>query len=205
MYLHHVLDEWFEEQAVPRLLNKATFVRFADDGVIILRNQKDMDRVMEVLPKRFSSFGLTLHPDKTCQTVFKPGKKTSIDFLGLTHYWKRGRFQRWGIHRKTMKSRLSRSLKSIKEWCRWNRHLPIPEQFGQLCRKVRGHYAYYGITGNMEALRRFRSAVLRIWMKWLRRRSQRHRWTPERKKRFYEWYELPIAKIKTTQPAKVMK
>jgi len=205
VYLHYVLDQWFEEQVVPRLRNQATLIRFADDGVIVLRNPKNMARVMEVLPKRFARFGLTLHPEKTCQTVFKPGKKNSIDFLGFTHYWKRGRFQRWGIHRKTMKARFARGLKSIKEWCRWNRHLPIPEQYQQLSRKVRGHYAYYGISGNYEALRRFRFAVLRIWLKWLRRRSQRHRWTAERIKRFYERYSLPIAKIKTTLPASVMR
>lgn len=205
VYLHHVLDQWFEEQVAPRLHNQATLIRFADDGVIVLRNPKDLARVMEVLPKRFTRFGLTLHPEKTCQTVFKPGKKNRIDFLGFTHYWKRGRRQRWGICRKTMKSRFARSVKQIKEWSRRYRHLPIPEQYQQLIRKVRGHYAYYGIRGNYDALKRFRTEVLRIWVKWLHRRSQRHRWTTERLKRFYEWYSLPIAKIKTTQPASVMR
>ena len=206
VYLHYVLDEWFEEQAVPRLINQATIIRFADDAVIILRNQKDMDRVMKVLPKRFSSFGLTLHPDKTCQTVFKPKERSTIDFLGFTHYWKRGRNRQWGICRKTMKSRFARGLRAIKVWCRFNRHLPIPEQYQKLCRKVRGHFAYFGMSGNYEALKRFRFAALRIWMKWLRRRSQRHRWTTERLKRFYECYSLPTPKIKrkATMPANVM-
>ena len=160
---------------------------------------------MKVLPKRFERFGLILHPEKTCQTVFKPGRKNSIDFLGFTHYWKRGRHQRWGICRKTMKSRFARSIKQIKEWCRRNRHLPIPEHYRQLIRKVKGHYAYYAISGNYDALKRFRFAVLRVWIKWLHRRSQRHRGSSERLKRFYEWYSLPIAKIKTTQPASVMR
>ncbi len=204
VYLHYVLDQWFETQVAPRLQNQGALIRFADDGVVVLRNPKDLDRVMEVLPLRFARFGLTLHPQKTCRTVFKPGKKCSIDFLGFTHYWKRGRNQWWGICRKTMKSRLARSLKQIKEWCRRNRHLPIPEQYQQLTRKVRGHYAYYAIRGNYNALKRFRYAVLRIWLKWLHRRSQRYRWSPDRLKRFYQCYRLPIAKIKTTRPASVM-
>ena len=205
IYLHYVLDSWFEEQVVPRLYNRATLIRFADDGVIILRNSNDMERVREVLTERFERYGLTLHPEKTCLTVFKPGKRSSIDFLGMTHYWKRGRGSRWGIYRKTMSSRFARGLKSLIQWCRENRHLPVREQYQALCRKVRGHYAYYGIKGNYAALSRYRHAAKWIWIKWLKRRSQRHQLNRENAGRFFECYPLPMPKILTAKPVSVMK
>lgn len=196
VYLHYVLDDWFEQQVVRRLINKAALVRFADDAVLIMRNDKDSSRVMKVLPKRFKRYGLTLHPQKTCLTVFKPKEKSSIDFLGFTHYWKKGHRNSWDITRKTMKSRLARSVKAIKLWCRYNRHKSLPEQYATLCQKVRGHYAYFGISGNTRALKRFRRCVERVWIKWLRRRSQKHRldWNTARK--LLDKYCLPVARIK---------
>ncbi len=203
VYLHYVLDQWFEEQVAPRLISKASLIRYADDGLLIMRNDKDITRVMEVLPKRFNRFGLQLHPEKTRCTVFKPGKKTSIDFLGFTHYWKIGR-KKWDIARKTMKSRFARGVKAIKDWCRYNRHKPLPEQYKMLCQKVRGHYAYYGMSGNLLALKRFRYCVERIWVKWLRRRSQKHRLQWDKARLLLDRYYLPTARIMTTKPASMM-
>lgn len=97
VYLHHVLDQWFEQQVKPRLLGSACLIRFADDAVLLTRNIRDAERVMGVLPKRFGRYNLTLHPEKTCVTVFKPGEKSSIDFLGFTHYWGKNRRGRWSI------------------------------------------------------------------------------------------------------------
>jgi RNA-directed DNA polymerase len=205
IYLHYVLDEWFETQVVPRLINKATLIRFADDGVILLRSSKDMEKVNAVLPQRFARYGLTLHPEKTRQTVFKPGQKSSIDFLGFTHYWRPASRKCWGIHRKTMKSRFARSLKSLKHWCRENRHRPVREQYTKLCQKIRGHYAYFGIRGNYAALRRYAYAATRLWLKWLKRRSQRQRFTRENIQRFFACYPIPTPRIKPTQPVSVMR
>ena len=204
VYLHFVLDQWFEEQVKPRLINKASIIRFADDGVLIMRNDTDVSRVMDVLPKRFTRFGLQLHPDKTRMTVFKPNRKCSIDFLGFTHFWKRGRKGSWGIHRKTMKSRFARSVRAIKLWCRFNRHKPLQEQYVALCRKVRGHYAYYGMSGNLESLKRFRFAVECLWVKWLKRRSQKHRLDKHRIAALFKRYCLPMAKVITTKPVRVL-
>ena len=206
VYLHHVLDQWFEQEVNPRLHNSnVTLIRFADDAVLLMKNAGDAARVMEVLPKRFNRFGLTLHPDKTRVVEFKPKRKASIDFLGFTHYWKRNRRGKgWSIGRKTMRKRLVRALKAIKQWCRSNRHEPLPVQHGALCHKVRGHYAYFGLRGNSDALGRFRYAVERIWIKWLRRRSQRHNLNWEVAKRLLKRYALPPARLIALKPVKVM-
>ena len=204
VYLHHVLDDWFEEWVKPCLIGAACLIRFADDAVLLMRNARDAERVMAVLPKRFGRYNLTLHPDKTRVTVFKPEEKSSIDFLGFTHYWRKSRRGHWIIQCKTMKSRFARGVKAIGQWCRRHRHELLPVQYAVLCRKVRGHYAYFGIRGNFAALKRFRFVVERIWIKWLKRRSQRHRLNWDRVDNLLQRYRLPSAKLITTNPANVM-
>lgn len=204
VYLHYVLDQWFEEEVEPRLMGQASLTRFADDAVLTTSNAKDAIRIMQVLPKRFNRYGLQLHPEKTCVKVFKPGEKSGLDFLGFTHYWGKSRYGRWVIKRKTRKSRFARAVKAISEWCRMNRHLSLPEQHAALCRKIRGHYAYFGMRGNSVAISRFRHVVVRVWIKWLRRRSQRHRLNWEQAGRILARHVLPPARLATTRPAKVM-
>jgi hypothetical protein len=121
----------------------------------------------------------------------KPG---SFDLLGLTHYWGRSRRGNWVVKRRTSKKRFSRALRTIAQWCRTARHLPVKEQHKMLWMKLRGHYAYYGITGNGEALKSFRYFVKRIWHKWLGRRNQR-RMSWERFSRLEKRYLLPPAQV----------
>lgn len=204
VYLHHVLDQWFEQAVKPRLMGSACLIRFADDAVLLLRNARDAKRVMEVLPKRFGCYNLQLHPDKTCVTKFKPGEKSSIDFLGFTHYWRKSRRGRWSIQRKTMKSRFARSVRSIQQWCRANRHMPLPVQHAALSRKIRGHYAYFGIRGNSAAISRFRYVVEFVWIKWLRRRSHRHCLDGGRAVSLLRRYSLPPARLVTMNPVNVV-
>ena len=183
IYLHEVLDLWFHEQVMPRLKGRAFLVRFADDAVLCFEREDDARRVLDVVPKRFGKYGLTLHPEKTRLIEFRrpsgnTGRKPrgggprpgSFDMLGFTHFWGQSRKGNWVIQRKTAKGRLSRALSSIARWCRRHRHLPIAEQHAQLTSKMRGHYAYYGISGNGRALSRFRHLVQGIWRKWLDRR-----------------------------------
>jgi len=186
VYLHYVLDVWFEREVKPRLKGRAFLIRYADDFVIGFAREEDARRVLDVLPKRFGKYGLTLHPDKTRLVPFqrpplqdtpattsgrlRPG---SFDLLGFTHFWGRARRGFWVVKRKTAQGRLSRALKMIAHWCRLNRHQPIPAQHQALSQKVRGHFAYFGITGNSFALSRFRGAVVHIWKKWLSRRRRR--------------------------------
>lgn len=204
VYLHHVLDLWFEREVRPRLMGRSCLVRFADDAVIILRNAQDASRVRQVLPKRFTRYGLTLHPDKTCVKAFKPLEKSSFDFLGFTHYWKKTHKGYWRVFRKTMKARFARGVKAIADWCQTNRHKPLTEQLAKLSQKLRGHYAYFGISGNIASLRRYRYVVENVWVKWLKRRSQRHRLTNERIQTLLKRYALPTARILTSSSANVM-
>jgi group II intron reverse transcriptase/maturase len=184
IYLHEVLDVWFERDVRPRLRGQATLIRYADDFVIVFTDEMDARRVMAVLPKRFDKYGLTLHPDKTRLILFRPpedrkgpgsdrGAKEpgSFDLLGFTHFWGRSRRGNWVVKRKTAKGRFGRALRRIAEWCRKVRHWPIPEQHKGLRQKLQGHYGYYGITGNSQALVRFKFEVERIWRKWLGTRS----------------------------------
>ena len=185
VFLHYVLDVWFEEEVKPRLAGHAFLIRFADDFAIGFRNERDARRVMEVLPKRFEKYGLTVHPDKTRLINFtSPAKSArggdqnsgdslgSFDLLGFTHYWAKSRRGAWAIKRKTASSRFTRAVQSIAHWCRNNRHRPISEQHAKLRQKLHGHYAYYGITGNFRALSRFKFEVHRRWHKWLNRQRE---------------------------------
>lgn len=177
IYLHEVLDSWFEEEVKPRMRGKASMVRFADDAVLMFEDEGDLKRVMEVLPKRLEKYGLKMNAEKTSVRRFfspqKGGKKPdTFNFLGFTHYWGKSRKGNWVVKRKTEKKRLSRALHSISQWCKRYRHLPVWEQQVKLNEKLRGHYNYYGITPNSKSLQLFWENVKRIWFKWLNRRSR---------------------------------
>jgi group II intron reverse transcriptase/maturase len=187
VYLHEVLDRWFETQVRPRLVGRATLIRYADDFVIAFSSEADARRVLEVLPKRFGKYGLTLHPEKTRLVRFRRpsspdgGKRDAragtFDLLGFTHYWGRSLRGYMVLKRQTAKGRLHRALKQVAQWCRANRHQSIVEQQRSLNLKLRGHYGYYGITGNFRALARFQWGVQSVWCKWLNRRSQKAQMT----------------------------
>lgn len=186
VYLHYVLDVWFEEVVKPCLKGRAFLVRYADDFVMGFACEEDAHRVLAVLPKRFGKYGLTIHPDKTRLVPFRrPGRQPgaagnegvcppgSFDFLGFTHFWSRSRQGNWVVKRKTADSRFQRALKKIAEWCRLNRHLPVRAQHEMLTRKLQGHYQYYGVIGNLSSLQRFYYEVVCLWRKWLSRRKRR--------------------------------
>ena len=188
IYLHYVLDLWFETVVKPRLGGKASLIRYCDDFVIGFELEEDARRVMQVLPQQMVKYGLSLHPDKTRLLPFRrPPKQqgsgkgeATFDFLGFTLHWARARTGRWGMWCKTRSASLRRAIASIYDWCRRHRHLPIPAQHEALARRVRGHYNYFGVSGNFRSLLNFAEAVRRAWHKWLRRRSQRNRLTWER-------------------------
>ena len=204
IFLHYVLDLWFERVVKPRMAGSAFIVRFADDFVMAFSAERDARRVLEVLPKRFGRFGLTLHPTKTRLVKFlRPAGHVSLkrrgpmravdsfDLLGFTHYWARSRRGYWVVKRKTSRKRLSRALKSLNQWCRRHRHDKVRDQHRTLVKKFRGHYAYYGITGNAVALSNFFLEAKRIWRKWLGRRSQRGHVEWPRFVAMLERYPLP--------------
>jgi group II intron reverse transcriptase/maturase len=181
IFLHYVLDEWFVRDVQPRMKGRCFLIRFADDFVIGFEKEEDARRVMNVLPKRFARFGLSIHPEKTRLIQFrKPGVKGSstngngtFNFLGFTHYWAISYRRYWVIKRKTRKDRVKRFLKSLWHWARHNRHLPLKEQQKMLSIKLRGHYQYYGISGNSRALGTVLYHARRYWRYWLSRRSHK--------------------------------
>jgi group II intron reverse transcriptase/maturase len=207
IFLHEVLDVWWDREVRPRMSGRASMIRYADDFVLVFETEEDARRVAEVLPKRFEKYGLRLHPEKTRLVRFeKPASPppprggggvgpTSFDLLGFTHYWGLSLKGKWVVKRKTAKDRFSRTLRRIATWCRLNRHLPIKEQHAALVRKLRGHDAYYGITGNASALAVLRYWVRRIWRKWLNRRSWKSRMTWARMDRLLGFLPLPPARV----------
>ncbi len=206
IYLHEVLDVWFAKEVRPRLRGRAFLVRYADDVAILFEQEEDARRVQEVLPKRFGKYGLKLHPEKTRLVAFKRPRNDdrgegggqgpgSFDLLGFTHYWGRSRKGNWTIKRKTSSKRFSRALRRIYEWCRDHRHEPVKEQRRALNRKLQGHDAYYGITGNRAALVRLRHWAKRAWHKWLSRRSYKAYLNWDRMNELLEAYPLAPARV----------
>jgi group II intron reverse transcriptase/maturase len=212
VFLHYVLDLWFEQDVKPRLYQRAFLIRYADDVVIGFRDQRDAQRVLDVLPKRFGKYGLSLHPTKTKLVPFcSPSEMTkgqsgsgadrpgTFDLLGFTHYWGRSLRGYWVIKLKTAADRFSRAVRSIDSWCRDHRHIALSEQQQKLNEKLRGHYAYYGVTGNSGALTRFLWEVQRRWRKWLYRRSRTRSMNWARFRRLLQRY--PLAGVRTVRSA----
>lgn len=205
IYLHDALDVWFEREVKPRLRGRATLIRFADDFVMVFETKEDAERVKDVLPKRFGKYGLRLHPEKTRLVEFKrpegdpPGnggpRPGSFDLLGFTHFWGPSRKGKWVVKRQTASDRFTRTLQRISMWCSRNRHLPISEQHGRLTRMLRGHDAYFGITGNRAALSALRDWVRKIWSKWLKRRSWKSGWNWHRMQQLLKLFPLPKARV----------
>ena len=183
IYLHYVLDEWFAHEVTPRLRGTAHLVRYADDVLFCFQYREDADRVQRVLTKRLAKYGLTLHPDKTRLLEFgRPAwargrhgrgpRPATFDFLGFTHVCATSRRGRFTIHLRTMRSRLRRSVQAMTQWCQRHRHDPVVDQAAALNRKLRGHYQYYGRPTNYRSLWQFYRSVVRLWQKWLNRRTR---------------------------------
>jgi RNA-directed DNA polymerase len=204
IYLHKVLDEWFERQVKPRLRGKAVLIRYMDDFIIGFEHRYDAERVLQVLGKRMERFHLHLHPEKTRLADFRrppysqvTGKgPDSFDFLGFTFYWRRNRKGRgWHMSCKTREARLQRAIRNAYEWCRSHRHLPIPAQHMALVRRIRGHFNYFGVNGNLRSLSLLVFHVHRGWYKWLNRRSQRSHLNWERFRNLLRDFPLPRPRV----------
>jgi group II intron reverse transcriptase/maturase len=182
IFLHHVLDEWFETVARPRLQGRCLLVRYADDAVMAFENRASGLKMLDALGKRLGRYGLTLHPTKTRFVHFRPTspgdgrdktQPTTFDFLGFTHVWGKSLKGKDVVRQITAKDRYARALASVTEWCRRNLHRPVREQHARLSRMIRGHCAYYGRTGNSKRLGWYCHQLERIWKKWLARRGHK--------------------------------
>jgi RNA-directed DNA polymerase len=206
VYLHEVLDVWWERDVRPRMNGRTALVRYADDFVMVFETEEDARRVAEVLPKRFEKYGLRLHPEKTRLVRFtRPDSEppeggrgagpSSFDLLGFKHFWDKSRKGSWVVKKKTAKDRFARTVRRISEWCRAHRHEPIKDQHATLARKLRGHDAYYGVTGNGPALVRLRHCVRGVWQQWLSSRSWAATVTWEHMNRILRAFPLPPPRV----------
>ena len=183
VYLHYVLDLWFDRVVKPRLRGEAYLIRYIDDFVMCFQYRADAVRVHEAVKKRLAKFVLALEPDKTKLVEFgrfaqkhapKRGRTRpeTIYFLGFTLYCTRNRQGNFRVGLRTEKTRLRRSIVNLADLMRRIRHLPVGEQATNLGRVLRGHYAYYGIAGNFRALQKVHRFVEQTWRKMLSSRSR---------------------------------
>ena len=219
VYLHYVLDLWYEQEVKQRMQGRSTLIRYADDFILCFEREDDARRVADVLPKRLATYGLTLQPEKTRLLSFGrprgdergkgPGSQVrtttgptyrpgSFDFLGFTLFWRRSRRGHWVVGCKTRRARLARAIKAACDWCRRNRHAPVAEQHVGLCRRMRGHYRYFGVNGNTRSLSRLFHHARRAWHKWLNRRSQRGNLPWQRFVDLLHDFPLPLPRVYVT-------
>jgi RNA-directed DNA polymerase len=205
IYLHHVLDTWFDGEVKPRMRGGAHLIRYADDFVICFERKEDAERVLAVLGKRMERFGLRLHPDKTrLVRMERPsrGQRSgkgpgTFDFLGFTAHWRRSARGHWYVAFKTASKRLRKARNAITEYCRRHRHVPVREQHRGLRRRLTGWFHYFGVNGNCRSLERLRRHTERVWHKWLNRRSQRSRLNWTRYTDMLGTYPLPPVRVYT--------
>jgi len=202
VYLHYALDEWFEHQVRPTLKGHARLIRYADDLVIGFRHKDEAEKVLEMMRKRMAEYGLTLHPDKTRIVRFgRPGSHEpkadteTFEFLGFTMYWRKSRKGMWVVGMRTRQASFRAAVSTASEGCRRQRHQSLEEQHATLASRLRGHYNYFGVNGNIASLHRFFDHVVRAWYKWLRRRSQRTTLTWERFGNYLKAFPLPKPRI----------
>ena len=188
LYLHHVLDVWAQAWRRKVAQGEVIIVRYADDAVLGFQNREDADRFLKELQERVRKFGLELHPDKTRLIEFGryaaerrkkrgEGKPETFNFLGFTHICGRSRKGYFTVIRKTIGKRMAAKLKDIRQKLRKRMHESIQENLKWLQSVVRGYFQYHAVPDNQERMKGFRSDVLRLWFRQIRRRSQKHRWT----------------------------
>ena len=183
LYLHYVLDLWFERVVKPRLQGEAYLIRYLDDFVVCFQYQADAQRFQQVLVKRLAKFALALEPRKTRLVAFgrfaernaarQRQRRETFTFLGFILYCTRNHRGNFKVGGKTEKSRLQRSLAHFQQLLQRIRHEPLHEQARQINQRLRGHYAYYGIAGNVGSLLRVYRNVERYWRTMLSSRSQK--------------------------------
>lgn len=196
IYLHIVLDEWFQEEVKPRLKGRAILCRYADDWVCAFQYKEDAERFYNVLPKRLGGYELEVEASKTKIirfSRFHPSRKRgrTFAFLGFEFYWFKDRGGMPRVMRRTMPEKQSQALQRMKAWLKASRHLPKKQFFQGLKLKLMGHYNYYYVRGNSRCVWSFYSQVIKYAYKWLNRRSQRKSYNWDKFKRVLEYVKIP--------------
>jgi len=206
LYLHYTLDLWFQRRFQRTCTGGSRLIRYADDFVVCFQREDDAQRFRIELEQRLEQFGLAVAPEKTKVIAFgaqaqqrakaQGVKVETFDFLGFTHYCSRSRNgQRFRMKRKTIGRRFTAKLKVYKEWLKANRTLPTPEILRKTAAKLRGHYAYYGVTDNSKRVQAFAYETQRILFKWLGRRGKRGSYNWDKFRRLLGRYPLPMPRI----------
>jgi len=196
VFLHYVLDLWFEKVVKQHWRGEACLIRYADDFVCAFEEQADAERFYKVLGKRLEKFGLELSAAKTRLIPFQRYRRagqTSFEFLGFEFRWGKDRKGKDHLKRRTARKKLHTALKRFTAWCKENRHLRLSVLFKRLNAKLRGYYNYYGVHGNAASLKEFFNSAMRILLKWLNRRSQRHSYT-------WQGYKAVLERFKVARP-----
>ena len=207
IFLHYALDLWVGQWSRRKATGRMRLVRYADDFLITFERRADAERMMSDLPERLAGFGLRLHDGKTRLIEFgrfaeerrrvrgEPRPET-FDFLGFTHHCGKSREGRFVVKRRTQRQRKTGKLKALRQEMRRRMHLPLKDQRDWLASVLRGHYAYYGISGNAQSLWRFFEQVVRSWLRVLRRRGQRPHLPWARYRRLLELFPLPQPRVR---------
>jgi len=209
IYLHYTLDIWFEKRVKRNGRGYARLIRYADDFVVCFEDSQDAKQFRESMEERLNQFHLEVAPEKTKSLEFgkfarskakaRGERAATFDFLGFTHYCSRSRDgKRFRMKRKTMSKRFTAKLVAFKEWLRVNRTMPTAKYMKRVAAKLRGHYAYYGVTDNSRSIRCFAYEVTRTLYKWLNRRGKRGCYTWEKFLKLLVLYPLPKPRIKVS-------
>lgn len=207
VFLHYVLDLWFEKVVKPKAAGQSHLVRYADDFICMVQTAEDARQIEQMLKARFARFEMELHPEKTRRISFgryeeqnaerQKRRANTFDFLGFTHYCGKSRKGKFMVGRKTSGAKFRKKCKAMNAWLKATRNaMPTKEWWPILASKLRGHYQYYGVSGNLSSLRRYYAATLRLTRKWLNRRSQRGKFWWKRFIEYVKHYPLPLPAIK---------
>jgi group II intron reverse transcriptase/maturase len=184
IFLHYVLDLWFERRLKRQMRGACFLVRYADDFVCMVQYQDDAQQILQALRERFTQFDLALHPEKTRVISFgryerqnagrQKRRANTFDFVGFTHYCGTSRRGKFIVGHQTSRKKFRKKCQELRAWLKAVRNkIPVKEWWPVLKAKLRGHYQYYGVSGNMRGIARFYHLTLRLALKWLNRRSQR--------------------------------
>ena len=206
VFLHYVLDLWFEKRLKRQVRGVCFLVRYADDFVVLVQYQEDAQMILQALRERFTQCDLVLHPDKTRTLSFgryerqnarRQNRRTNtFDFLGFTHYCAESRRGKFIVGRQTSRKKFRKKCHELRAWLKKVRsQVPVKEWWPVLKAKLRGHYQYYGVSGNMRGLTRYYRFTIRMVQKWLNRRSQRRSFSWDRFLTYLGHYPLPPPRI----------
>jgi len=199
IYLHYVMDLWFEKVVKKHCRGQAHLIRYADDFVCSFQYKREAEAFYRVLPKRLNKFALEVAPEKTCIhrfSRFRPGRDHRFTFLGFEFYWESNSKGTPRVWRRTAKKKLREGLRACKDWLKAKRNMRLPALMKTLKRKVQGHYNYFRVVGNSRGLWIFYREVVKLLYKWLNRRSQRRSLTWQKLKRLLERTLFPTPSVK---------